>query len=64
MSISPSNVTGHHLAGVAVVFTLSCRLAVALKILAVHASKEGAMCRYLCSRYYSIINLMYQELLE
>ena len=46
------------------VFTLTCRLAVALKILAVHASKEGAVCRYLRSRYYSIINLMYQELLE
>ena len=54
-------------------FTLTCRLAVALKILAVHASKEGAMCRYLHSRYYSILyifpstlteNLMYQELLE
>ena len=46
------------------VFTLTSRLAVALKILAVHASKEGAMFRYLRSRYYSIIILMYQKLLE
>ena len=56
------------------VFTLTCRLGVVLKILAVYASKEScAMCRYLRSRYYSILyispstlaeNLMYQELLE
>ena len=64
MSISPSNVTGHHLAGVAVVFTLTSRLAFSLKILAAHASKAGAMCRYLRSKYYGIIILMYQKLLE